>query len=346
MNKMENESRQRLNLSGHVVITIMSLRIRFCHHLSLSYWGGGEKWIVNIAKELAKKGHDVEIYALPILLEGRRKINPKDVLDGIPYCEKMHHKVSGDVVYVTYNPLSWLNFQTSKPRIGGIHSQAFWVSPNVRYGLFPNLANIANRFTGYFELRHFNAIHTVTEAFPINHPRVYFIPNFVDATIYKPSCEKDENFTVAFSSRQIWQKGYDLFQQTIGLLKQEIPIKTNISGGIPERNMPDFLSSSHVSLLPSRVDTFGLSIVESSMCETPVITTPISAHQRLELPLTYGKSIDDFKTSVLNFYEMWKQNREQFWKLAKDCRIQALKFDKREIVKKVLRMFEEVNNTT
>jgi len=323
----------------------MSLRVCFCHHLSLSYWGGGEKWIVEIAKELVKRRCTVEIYALPLLLEGKPKINPKDVLEGIPYYEKIHHNVNGDVVYVTYNPLNWLNFQTSKPRIGGLHAEAYWVPPNVRYGVLPNLANVTNRFANYFELRRFDAIHTVTEAFPVNHPRVYFIPNFVNAAAYKPTREKNEDFTIAYSSRKVWQKGYDLFQQTIRLLRKETAVKTNISGGISEKDMPDFLSSSHVSLLPSRVDTFGLSIVESCLCETPVVTTPLSAHKFLGLPLTYGNSASDFQKAILDFYYMWKHNREEYWQLAKDCRIKALKFDKTVIVDKVLKMFREVYNT-
>jgi len=327
-----------------MVLIIMDLQVRFCHHLSLSYWGGGEKWVVGIAKELVKRGCDVEIYALPLLLEGRRKINPRDVLDGIPYCEKMHHKVKGDVVYVTYNPLSWLNFQTTTPRIGGIHSEVYYVPPNLRYGLFPNLANITNKFMGDCELRHFDAIHTVTEACPINHPKVYFIPDFVDAGLFKPTREKDEDFAVAFSSRLVWQKGYDLFQQTMDLTRQEIPIRANVADGISGDEMPDFLSSNHISLLPSRADTFGLSIVESCLCETPVITTPLPSHQLLGLPLAYGASTGDFKRLVLGYYHMWEHDKEEFMELSKDCRVKALKFDKAVIVNKMLKMFEEVCN--
>ena len=63
------------------------MKISFCHHLSLSYYAGGEKWIIETAKELAKRGHDVEIYCLPFLLDGKPKINSKEVLEGIPYSE-------------------------------------------------------------------------------------------------------------------------------------------------------------------------------------------------------------------------------------------------------------------
>jgi len=88
------------------------MRIAFCHHLSLSYFGGGEKWLISVSKELAKRGHDVEIYALPFKLEGKSKVDPKEYLEDIPYKEALRHKVKADLVYVTYNPLSWLNFET------------------------------------------------------------------------------------------------------------------------------------------------------------------------------------------------------------------------------------------
>ena len=58
------------------------MRIAFAHHLSLSYGAGGEKWVINTAKALAKK-HEVEVYALPFLLDGKPKLNPKEKLEGI-----------------------------------------------------------------------------------------------------------------------------------------------------------------------------------------------------------------------------------------------------------------------
>jgi len=63
------------------------MRVSFCHHLSLSYFGGGEKWIISAAKELVKRGYEVEICALSLLLDGKPKINPKEVLEDIPHSE-------------------------------------------------------------------------------------------------------------------------------------------------------------------------------------------------------------------------------------------------------------------
>lgn len=188
------------------------MRIAFCHHLSLSYYGGGEKWIIELSKELTKRGHDVRIYALPFLLDGKRKVNPSKILGDIPYEEGLFHNVKADVCYVMYNPLNWFNFKTTSPRIAGMHSHAYWLPPHPNYGVLPNLANIANKLDSYFELRRFNAVHAVTNVFPINHPNIFCIPNFVDSEKYKPCKEKEDIFTVVFASRMVWQKGWDIFE--------------------------------------------------------------------------------------------------------------------------------------
>jgi glycosyltransferase involved in cell wall biosynthesis len=313
-----------------------------CHHLSVSYGGGGEKWIVSVAKELAHRGHNVEVFALPFLLEGKRKVDPKELLDGISYSERRRHKVKADIVYVTYNPLSWIFFETSKPRIGGIHAQSYWQKPDLRYGLLPNVSLLANKALSYFELRHFNAVHMVTCAYSCNHPKVYFIPNFVDASFYKPVAAKPDQFTVSFSSRTVWQKGWDVFQAVTKLL-QNVSVK--IAGGhVKEADMPMFLSTSHLSFLPSRVDTFGLALVESCCCETPVLTTPLEPHTSLGLPLAYGESGSEFLRRIVDLRNDWEEGDKygfyQEW--AHDCRVQALRYDKTLVMDQLENMFKEV----
>lgn len=268
------------------------LKISFCHHLSLGYFAGGEKWIINTAKALAKK-HDVEIYALPFLLDGKPKIDPKEHLEGIPYYEAFHHNVRADVSYVTYNPLSFLNFDIKGSKIAGLHSETYWHDPNLRYGKYPLLANIINRFVSYFELRRFNAVHRLNNLYPVNHPSVYTIPNYVDSEIYQPY-KKADDFTIAFASRQVWQKGFDIFNR----VAEKVDCNVKVSGGIPEEEMPKFLSDAHAVLVPSRVETFGLTIVESLMCGTPSIVSPLASHIILGLPLRYASSVDDYVSEV------------------------------------------------
>lgn len=319
-----------------------SLKICFCHHLSLSYYGGGEKWIIQLANELRNRGHNIEIHSLPLLLEGKRKINPQTYLEGIPYSEGWRHSIKADVTYVTYSPLTWLNFKIPRPRVGGIHSHTYWFNPHLSYGFLPNLANIANRFLSYMELRRFDAIHTVSNVYPVNHPRVYFIPNFVDSNRFKP-CNKEDEFTIQFASRKNWQKGYDIFKKAEKKLSSFANIRE--SGRIPEREMPQFLGSGHVTLVPARVDTFGLSIIESLMCGTPVITTPLETHLSLDVPLSYASSPDEFTHESWNHKILWDDGRIEDFGLW--CRDKALIYDKKSIIEKLAGMFKEaVDNAT
>jgi len=313
------------------------VNIAFAHHLSLSYLGGGEKWIINTAKELVCRGHYVEIFALPFLLEGKRKVNPKELLEDIPYTEGRRHKIKADIVYVMYNPLSWMFFQTSKPRIGGIHAQSYWQKPNFQYGLLPNVSLVANKALGYFELRHFNAVHMVTTAYPCNHPKIYYIPNFVDSEKYRPVADKGPVFTVAYISRKVWQKGWDLFEAaTKGF-------HTKVAGGcVKEKDMPTFISSAHVSLIPSRVDTFGLAIVESLLCCTPVITTPLKSHAVLALPMYFRDNVSGFRTMLGVLEQIWEETPEKYMELTRCMRQQAMKYDKKPVMDRIEGMFKEV----
>jgi glycosyltransferase involved in cell wall biosynthesis len=289
------------------------------------------------------------------LLEGKRKVDPKELLDGIPYTEGRRHKVKADVVYTFYNPLSWMFFQTSKPRIGGVHAQSYWQSPNLRYGLLPNVSLIANKALSYFELRHFNAVHMVTSTYLCNHSKVFVIPNFVDGSFYKPTVEKPDQFTVSFSSRTVWQKGWDVFQTVMKLLqkysllsarrfpKRRVSFKV-AGGSVKECDMPDFLSASHLSFLPSRVDTFGLALVESALCETPVLTTPLDTHKTLDLPLAYGNDVSDFSRQIMSLLHNWETGDEYGYlrEWSHDSRVKAMKYDKTVVMDQIESMFKEV----
>jgi glycosyltransferase involved in cell wall biosynthesis len=308
------------------------MKIAFCHHLSLSYYGGGEKWIINTVKELSKK-HDVSVHALPILLDGKSKVNPKDKLKDIPYTESFHHNIKADVVYVTYNPLSFLNFNIKGPKIAGVHSEAYWQKPNLHYGKYPLVANIVNRFTSYLELRRFNAVHRLNSLYPINHSCIFTIPNFVDSTVYRPIKKSDE-FTVAYASRKVWQKGFDIFKQ----IQKRLDCRVKVSGEIKEQDMPAFLSDAHVVLAPSRVDTFGLSIVEALMCGTPVVTSPLASHFELGLPLKYADSPQDY------LVEVNKMRKEPVGLLNDVCRFSAMRYDKTLVMDKLEAMFCKVAN--
>lgn len=321
-----------------------SLQISFCHHLSLSYWGGGEKFLVALAKELDKRGYQIKIYALPFFQEGKSKIDPKEMLNGISYEEGLRKQVSGDVCYVIYRPLVLLNFSIHAPKIAGIHSELFWQKKvGVDYGFLASMFYNFNRLYRFSDLKKFDAVHLVTNAYPVQHPKVYHIPNFVDSQTYYPCKKKSDEFTVAFTSRKVWQKGWDIFQVIKQRLSKDIQVR--ISGGlVPENIMPTFLSQAHVTVVPARVDTFGLSIVESLLCETPVITTPLRTHKCLNLPLIYANSPMEFVSQIIQLKAWWESDPEKYNTFCFACRESAMKYDKTSVLDKLEKMFRDVGD--
>ena len=170
--------------------------------------------MAELAKELAHRGHDVEFYSLPFTMGAKRKANPYELLDGIPYHESWTHTIKADVAYTFYHPLSTLNFRVKGRRIASFHSQSFFqpsVSPS--YGLLPMAVSYGTRLIGPLELRSFDAIHTHFKQPTIKHKKTYIIPGWVDTDVFRPGGQKHEQFTVLYSGRALWQKGWDIYVQ-------------------------------------------------------------------------------------------------------------------------------------
>lgn len=319
----------------------LKFNISFLHHLSLSYLGGGEKWIANVSNELSKRGHNVSIFALPILLDGKPKAKPESLLQGPTYQEGKHFKVKSDVCYATYNPLSFLTFQASHPRIAGIHAQSYWAKANLRYGLYPFVAKTVYSLIGGLDLRGFDAVHMVTDAYHVHHRRVLYVPNFVDSTKYEV-CPKHGKFTVSFFSRCNWQKGYDLALAVRDKLKGIVNFQFS-EGQVPESDMPMFIGASHVAIVPSRVDTFGLSIVEALMCGVPTVTTSLLPHIRLGLPIQYADTVEDYVRVILWYRQLWLEYPDSYNALCETIRFEAMrKYSMPSVMNQIESMFKEV----
>jgi glycosyltransferase involved in cell wall biosynthesis len=206
------------------------------------------------------------------------------------------------------------------------------------YGLLPNLAKIANDIFGKYDLKTFDAVHVLTGTSKSTRP-TYVIPNFVDSTFYKPS-PKPKEFTVAYASRKVWQKGYDIYNQMKTLLHNKVHFKE--TNNVSNSDMPQFYSDAHVLISPARVDTFGLAIVESLMCGTPVITSSILPHKRLNAKLIYADTPVTIAREILNLKKLWEYDREKYNQLCLRGRQSVLAYDKPHIVDSIESMFKQV----
>jgi glycosyltransferase involved in cell wall biosynthesis len=322
------------------------MRIAFCTLVSISHYGGIEKWICEAAKLMAQRGHSVEINALPYE-HGSRAVHPTEVLDGIPYREAYKHNVKADVAYVLYYmPFSWRLFSLTAPKIAGMHPAGVVQNRRCfRYWLC--------RSVDRFDLASFEGIHIINPAFRNRYPKAYCIPNWIRGNAFKPTGKKSDRFTLLFVGRQRREKGWHTFLE----IRKQISATgidadfqctgsstegVNGLGFISEDRLPEVYSRAHVLVDPTMVDTFGLVILESLACGTPVITTPIPAHLGLELPLFLASTTDDFLRATMRVHELWSRDPRSYNRICQEARNAATKYDVDRVFPRIERMFLEV----
>lgn len=327
------------------LVTIM--KIVLAHHYSLTYVGGGEKFLIELARFLVSRGHMVEVRALPT---NRRSASgslllPKEVV----HIEKWSHSFGADVAYFIYAPLVHRLFRTDAPKVAGIHGAPLVPELQAREVFQKSPFKLIKSTDLYFassywftkiglrdiDLRVFNAVHVINPAVRINHPRIFFIPLYVDTARYRPVAPKTEKFTVLFVGRPLWRKGIDMFIETARIVKRILGdrvefMSTNLPpedvedagpvkylGFIREEEQVQLYSSSCLVLYPSRIDTFGKVIIEALACGTPVVTTPIGSHLHLNLPLLYASNTREFVKKVVEVYNMWRRENSEYNELCK-----------------------------
>ena len=356
------------------------MKIALCHHFSLTFFAGGEIALLNLAKVLIKRGHKVEIYALPIARREKRYSHLRQILEelDIIYTEGYFQRVRGvDIAYYVYAPLIHKMIKTDAPKIAGLHSPMYAIGIQHEDVKKLNLVSFTKRFgvvralsRYYFELRRgelraFDAVHIVNPAMRnyIPHTRIYFIPNGVDLSMFKPVSldEKFEKFTVLYAGRREWAKGFDLFEKTAELLSNRNDIEflttgtgktSSVSGKVRDLGfvaydeLPKIYSKSHVVLYPSRIDAHSLTIIEALTSGTPVITTPIPAHTVFELPLIYASTPSEMAKEILKLKEMYERRPDEYLKLVEQGLKAVKQYDISEVTKRFEEMFKEVLGNT
>jgi glycosyltransferase involved in cell wall biosynthesis len=316
------------------------MKIAFCHYYSLSFGGGGERFLVDAAKWLIKRGHSVSVYSVPLR---RGRWRPR--LDGVSYRERPLHFLDDDVAYYMYSPFVINFFRYNGPKVAGIHSSLLtrglaetgYVTGNFvndirRHSVLVALMKRYGRIFQRRELANFDAVHWISPMKPVDlhHNNVFQIPNWVDTKSFSRR-EKDEEFTVLFVGRHEYGKGFDRFVELSEIFKDLKFVCTGESigrirgfGFLSTELLVKLYARSSVLVYPTRGDVFSLAILESLACGTPVITTPIPAHTQLGLPILYGDTVDSLAKALRTIHTRWRDDPQEYYRLA-DAGIAAIK---------------------
>ena len=345
-----------------------NLRIAFCHHYSMSFWSGGEKQIAYLAQRLSSDGFNVEIHSLPV-----RKKNNIPNLGNVKYSEKWFHEIDADIAYFLYSPYieNFFRCKNGTVKIAAIrgfplvpeiqHKSIINISPYRRIkeiGLMRSLVWWHSRYMR--DLRSFDALHIISPAmvqlFPSFEGKIYDISNWIDTDLYNPNGEKREEFTVLFASRNEWVKGIDIYNEIAKISKENnLGIKFLATGKkgdhdsnyenvgfLDDNSLTKLYSSIHATIVPTRIDTFGNTIPESLACGTPVITTKIPAHEKMQLPLLYADIVKEYIEKIIEIKNMWEFDKDSYYELCSKCRDSVIKYNFKDTYPKFINMFREV----
>lgn len=342
------------------------MKIAFCHHYSMSFWSGGEQQIAYLAQKLSDDGFNVEIHSLPV-----RKKNIVPILGDVKYCEKWFHNIDADVAYFLYSPYIEKFFRCNNGirKIAAI--RGFPLVPELQHKSVIDLSpyrrikeiGLIRSFTWWHSkyrrnLDNFDAVHIISPSmiklFEKFNGKVYNISNWVDVDLYKPEGKRYEEFTVLFASRNEWVKGIDTYDKIAEISKRkDLGIRFLATGDkkgnyqsigfMMNGKLSNIYSCCHATIIPTRIDTFGNTILESLACGTPVITTGIPAHETLGLPVFYADGADEFLDKIIKLKHMWEYNRDSYDELCSDCRNSVIKYNFGDIYPKFLKMFHEVS---
>jgi len=343
------------------------MKVALCHHYSLTFHGGGERFIIDVAKQLNKRGHKAVIYSLPF---SRRSIDAYHLLRGIEYYESFIHNIDdADIAYFIYAPLVHHLFLGECPKIGAIHSFIFlhelqhpdinsmnYLSFVRKFGFKRFLSHFYFEKIGRKNLNFFDAIHVINkEALNIFRgvKRVYYVPNWINTSIFKPKREKNERFSVLFIGRKA--KEYSLFVKIANCLKRKridfIAVGPDLEsiGNVKSlglitdtEKLIELYSQVHVMLHTSKTDVFPMSLLEAAACGVPIISFPTKAIKGINLPIFYASSVVEFTQKICELENIWWKEREEYIKLANRMREAVMKYDVNVVFPKFLRMLKEV----
>ena len=343
------------------------MRVALCHHYSLTFHGGGERFLIELGRQLMKHGHSAEICALPF---GHRAINPEGWLHGIKHQEGWFHDISdADLAYFVYAPVVHHFFRGTCPKIAGIHAFVF-----VEELQHPDIQHMSStafvrkfgwaRFLSqlYFNkikrrnLSSFDAIHVINkEAMKVDFrsKQMHYAPNWIDTSVFKPKGEKEEKFSALFIGRRA--KGFRTFLDVAEFLKHQsmdfLAIGPDV-GSVKNVKSLGFItdveklvrlySKVHVLVYTSEVDVFPLTLLESCACGIPVVALKTRAIEGLGLPIFQLSSARAIAGKTIELVELWESDNEEYASLAKKVRANVLKYDVAKVFPRYLRMFKEV----
>lgn len=220
------------------------LKISFYNPVSLSYQGGGERWIIEVAKRLSARGHHVTVLTTLWSPSGQNNVNTVfediDILEtryvrffrgfAVPSALDLSLLIrtfnESDVVYFYVYPpnelLAWtLKHKIRTPLVGGFHTF-----------LAPDRFFLHHIYKPFFKkaLRAFDGLHVLNRHIASlmkdwGYTNIYFVPNGVDTYLFQLGKGNSSFFNVLYAGRLTEDKGADVLLDIIHYVNEKLRIR-------------------------------------------------------------------------------------------------------------------------
>jgi len=335
----------------------------------LSFNRGGERWIIKVASYLSKK-YDVEVITTDF--SKKYDLNNLD-FDYIVIKHKKKYGLLHDIgeikdylkdVDITYAFYVWFGTQIdilkySNKVIFGHHSPLDKPIQRVYYSLLENIIAKKIKYSYHHFLTEYRANIYRKEGFK----KIFAIPNFIELNKYKSKEKNYDKFKIICPGVVNIEKGIDILIKVAENLKkyndtefyitgnkliyENLPSNVKYLGMLNEEEYINFIGKTNLIFLPTRNETFSFAVLENLAVGNPVVVSNlpdvISAFGESE-SIYYAKlnNIEDYINGILKYYQIWKNNIDNYKELSKKAREIASKFDSNIILPKIKEMFKKV----
>lgn len=266
-----------------------------------------------------------------------------------------------DLIYLIFSPggldlaANFAGRLSGTPLIAGHHQPITWEGFDGSLSVFQRIYYVAFGFRGQRVARLINHHHVINRDAcdvlrRLRFKSVEFVPYGVHTSEFTPRPKK-EDFTILYMGRLTEQKGTDKLPEILTRLSSKVPaIRLIIAGtgnleviartlsadsrvkwvgfaDTPTR--AKLLAESHVLLLPSRYEAFGLVGLEALASGTPVVSFDIPGPRDYVIPGQTGHLVQDVESMVkalVEIHDSWK-NGSAYDIISQGCRRQSLQFD-------------------
>ncbi len=189
----------------------------------------------------------------------------------------------------------------------------------------------------------------------------------INLEVFRPDASIKKRWDIAFLGRLEHMKGVDTFPQMLEILQVSHPtirrvmtgegsLKENLLdeieqrgvkslvqylGVIPSEEVPRIINASRVFIYPSRMEPFGLSVLEAMACEVPVITANVYGPSEVVTRDIDGILITPGNPRILaDAIDRLLTDTELYNSIRKNSRRKAEQFDIKHHVPKLLEIYE------